>query len=126
MTPKTLPAGPRGVAHRIHGTSELNQNAIAARFNDASVVGFNPGVDYLSVQTSKTCPPSFFVFLNKARVSDHVSNEDSRKPSLDALFRHVMCLLSEQPTGEILCASEGRVHLVPESALGQTRKWASI
>ena len=74
------------VAHRIHGAPELDQNSVTARFDDASAVGGNPGVDNLGMQAPKACPRTFLVLLEKSRIADHISDKNCREPSLDAFF----------------------------------------
>ena len=69
------------------------------------------------MQPSKTRPPDFFVILDK----HHIGDENGRKATLNPFFPLKMCLLSEQPLGEVVWAADEGVHRRPMTALGQTR-----
>ena len=57
--------------------------------------------------------------MNLGRVGPVISGKNCRESFLDAFFRHVMYLLSGQPTGEIVWAAGKAVHPTLESVPGQ-------
>ncbi len=54
------------------------------------------------------------------------STVNRHKHSLDAIFGHVMCLLSEQPTSEIVWEEDEGVHRGTMSVMGHLRKSETV
>ena len=55
-----------------------------------------------------------------------IGREDRYEPSLHPFFDHVMRLLPEQPTGEIVWAADGGVHRGRMTAVGHLRKSSTV
>ena len=73
-----------GAGDRIDDRAELDQHAVAHRFDDAAAVARDERLDDLDAERLDGRDRRRLVCLDQARIADDVGHHDGRQPPLDS------------------------------------------
>jgi hypothetical protein len=73
---------------RVYDAAKFDQQAIAHCLDDATALRSERGIDQFITDTLQARQRAFLVGPDKAAVTNDVSRQYRRKPSLDSLFGH--------------------------------------
>jgi hypothetical protein len=70
-------------AQGVDDAGELDQEAVASRFDDAAVMFCNFRVDHLGADGLQPAERPFLVGSDQARIPRHIGRQDRRQPTFD-------------------------------------------
>jgi len=89
-------------AHCFYGARKLDEDPIAHRFDDATCMLSNDGVDDLPAMRLESGERAFLVRLHQPAVAGDIGGKNSGEAALGAYFSHLARLLSENAVREIV------------------------
>jgi hypothetical protein len=79
-----------GTARRIYHAAELDQEAITHHLEDATCMLVDRRIETVPPMLPKKIERLLFIDFHEAAVSDNISGQDRRQPTLNMFLRHVV------------------------------------
>ena len=76
-------------AHRVDDARELDEEAVAGRFDDATPMLAEFGIAEFTANRTQCCERALFVRAHQPRIAGDIDRQNGRQSSLDPPFAHL-------------------------------------